>query len=85
MESKERKEVLQVNGLTILIVMALLANFFIVGLVYRAHNYQLFVLEKKANYEHQLLLDKERGIKNEIVALEGASSWDETQYVKLLR
>lgn len=85
MKSNERKEILQVNGLTILIVMALLANFFIVGMIYRYHNYQLFVVEKKASVEYKLLLDKERDLKNEIILLEDVSLWNETQYVKLIR
>lgn len=85
MEPNERKEILQVNGLTILIVMALCANFLIVGLVYRYHNYQLFVVEKKASVEYKLLLDKERDLKNEIITLENVSSWNETQYVKMIR
>lgn len=85
MESKERKEILQVNGLTILIVMALCANFLIVGLVYRYHNYELFVVEKKASVEYKLLLDTERDLKNEIITLENVSSWNETQYVKMIR
>ena len=85
MESKERKEILQVNGLTILIVMALCANFLIVGMVYRFHNYQLFLVEKKANVESKLLLEKERGLKNEIIAIEGVPVWDDTQYMKLMR
>ncbi len=85
MGSRERKEILQVNGLTILIVMALIANFLIVGFVYKYHNYQLFVAEKKASIEYRLLLNKEHELKSEIVALEGVSSWNETQYIKLMR
>ena len=85
MESKERKEVIQVNGLTILVVMALLADLFIVGLVYRYHNYQLFLVEKENNAEYEGFLNEERGIKNEIVQEEGASSWNETEYMKSLR
>lgn len=85
MESNERKEVIQVNGLTILVVMALLANFLIVGMVYRFHNYEVFLEEKKTNIEYRMLLDKERELKNEIILLEGVSSWSETEYVKSLR
>ena len=85
MTSSERKEVIKVNGLTILIVMALLANFLIVGFVYKYHNYQLFVSEKTSNYNYGKLLEKERDLKNEIIALEGVSSWGETQYMKSIR
>lgn len=85
MESNERKEILQVNGLTILLVIALIANFLIVGFVYKYHGYQLFVAEKTNNENHNRLLDKERELKNEIIALEGVSSWNETQYMKFLR
>lgn len=85
MVSKERKEIIQVNGLTILIVMGLMANFLIVGAVYRFHNYQLFVAEKKATVEYKLLLSKEHELKSEIILLEGVPTWNDTQYVKLKR
>lgn len=85
MESNGRKEVIQVNGLTILLVMALLANFFVVGLVYRWHNYQVFLLEKKHSIEYAELLQKERNMKNEIIQLEGVSAWDDTEYVRSLK
>ncbi|OGZ08452.1 MAG: hypothetical protein A3C93_01555 [Candidatus Lloydbacteria bacterium RIFCSPHIGHO2_02_FULL_54_17] len=82
METNDRKEVIQLNGLTILVVMALVADFLIVGLMYRWHGHQIFADEKKYNGEYTELLEREHGIKNEIVALEGATTWNETAYVK---
>lgn len=78
----ERKEIIQVNGLTILTVMALIANFLIVGFMYRWHSYELFKQEKIHNVEYTRLLGAEHDVKNEVVALEGASSWNETAYVR---
>lgn len=85
MASNERKEIIQINGLTILIVMALCANFLIVSMVYRYHNYELVIKEKEQNKNYKALLDSERVIKNEIITLEGVPSWNDTAYVKSLR
>lgn len=77
----ERKEVIQLNGLTILVGMAVIANCLIAGFLYRYHTYEVFVENKKRNKEILLLDTRERRIKDEIIALEGAPSWNETAYM----
>ncbi len=84
METNERKEIVQLNGLTILVVMALIADFLIVGFMYRWHGHRLFAAEKIYHAEYSKLLDKEHDIKTEVVALEGAASWNETAYVRAI-
>lgn len=82
MKQHERKEIIQLNGLTILVVMALIANFLIVGFLYRYHEHQLFAEGKRHNAAMLDLQDhKEHALKNEIVALEGAPNWNATKYV----
>ncbi|MEK7118060.1 MAG: hypothetical protein AAB869_00430 [Patescibacteria group bacterium] len=83
MEINRRKEVIQFSGLTILAVMALVANFLIVGFVYRWHNWKLFTLEKTHNIVYDELIQKEHEIKDEVVRLEGVSTWNDTAYVRL--
>lgn len=78
----DRKEIIQLNGLTILVVMALVANFLIVGFVYRFHQWKLFTLEKAHQVHYTVLLRQEHDIKDEVVRLEGASVWNETAYAK---
>ena len=79
-----RKEVLQLNGLTILVVIALLANSLIVGFFYRWHSYQLFVQEKIHGVEYSALLKKQHDLHLEILMLEGVKTWNETGYMKNL-
>jgi len=78
----ERKEIIQLNGTTILIILAILANVFIVGIAYRYHEYRMFTVTRKMQQEYSQLLSRERAIKNEIVKLEGAANWKETMYGK---
>ncbi len=82
----ERNEVIKLNGLTILVVMVLIANFLVIGFFYRFHHYQLFVEEKKHNIEMTELEGRQKhDLKNEIVSLEGVKSWSETQYARSSR
>ncbi len=82
MKEQERKEIIQLNGLTIVVVMALIANFLVVGFLYRYHGHQHFLEEKRHNKAMVQLQDREEhGIKNEIIALEGAPNWNATKYV----
>jgi hypothetical protein len=82
MTQHERKEIIQLNGLTILVVMALVANFLVVGFLYRYHGHQRFLEEKRHNKTMVQLQDREEhGIKLEIIALEGAPNWNATQYM----
>lgn len=78
----ERKEIIQLNGFTILGVMAVIANCLIVGFLYRYHTYEVFVENKKRNQEILLLDTQERQLKDEIVKLEGAPNWNETAYMR---
>lgn len=83
MEKQKRKEVIQLNGLTILVVMVLIANFLIVGFLYRYHGHQRFLEEKRHNQAMLELRDrKEHALKGEIIALEGAPNWNATQYMR---
>ncbi len=82
-ENKGRKEIIHFNGLTILVVMALIANFLIVGFVYRWHQWKLFTLEKTHSAEYTKLLKDERAVKDEVIKLEGVSAWGKTAYVRL--
>lgn len=82
MTTHERKEIIQLNGLTIVVVMALIANFLIVGFLYRYHGHQRFLEEKRHNREMLQLQDREEhGLKLEITKLEGAPNWNATRYM----
>jgi hypothetical protein len=62
--------------------MALVANFLVVGFLYRYHGHQRFLEEKRHNKTMVQLQDREEhGIKLEIIALEGAPNWNATQYM----
>ena len=82
--SNGRKEIFRLNGLTILVGMAVIANLLVVGIAYRWHNYQFFVSEKEHNVEYRNLYRMERAVKDEVVRLEGVASWNETAYVRAL-
>ncbi len=79
-----RKEVLQLNGLTILVVITLIANFLIVGFFYRFHNYNLFVQEKKHGVEYTQHLKTQHDLHQEIANMEGVKTWNETGYMQNL-
>ncbi len=80
----ERKEVLQLNGLTILVVITLIANFLIVGFFYRYHSHKLFVQEKAHGVEYTALLKTQHDLHLEITDMEGVKTWNETGYMKNL-
>ena len=80
----ERKEVLQLNGLTILVVTTLIANFLIVGFFYRLHSYKLFKQEKFHGVEYTQLLKTQHDLHLEIAQMEGVKTWNETGYMKNL-
>ena len=82
MSERERNEVLQLNGLTILLAIALIANCLIVGFVYRYHNHVDYAERKFHNERMKDLYAKERELKAEIIAQEGVKSWSETGFVK---
>ena len=79
--NNERKEIIQLNGLTILVGMAIIANCLIAGFLYRYHTYEVFVENKKRNQEMLIVDTQERKLKDEIIQLEGAPNWNETAYM----
>ncbi len=82
-ETTPRKEILHINGLTILVILALVADSLIVGFIYRWHNWELFTSNKAQQIESTALLAAERDVKNEIVILENVPAWNDTQYFHL--
>ena len=82
-EPNKRKEIIQLNGLTILIVMSIIANVLIVGFVYRFHHCKLFQVEKAHNIVATDLIKKEHDVKDEVTRLEGAPAWNETAYAQM--
>ncbi len=80
----ERHEIIQVNGVTILVVMALFANILVAGTVYRWHNYELFRAEKTQNILMRELYQELRDLQLVVVEYEGAASWNETEYARTL-
>lgn len=78
-----RKEVIHVSGLTILVVLALLADALIAGFIYRWHNWELFDFNRTQQVEYGKLLAAERAVKDEIVKLEAVPTWNDTQYYKV--
>jgi hypothetical protein len=83
--SKERKEIIQLNGLIILVVMALIADFMVVGFFYRWHNYQVFLETKVHSAEMTILLRQQHDLHETIIKLEGVKTWNETNYVRSLK
>jgi hypothetical protein len=79
--NSERKEIIQFSGVTILVVMAAIANLLIAGFLYRFHTYEVFVENKTYNEELRLVDLEERRHKDEIIKLEGVPSWNETTYM----
>lgn len=84
MEPISRKEIVQLNGLTILVGMAIVANLLVVGFMYRWHSHQLFKQNKIHNFAYTALVKIEHDLKNEVVDLEGVSTWNDTAYVRAL-
>lgn len=81
----ERKEIIQLNGITILAVLVVIANFMIVGFIYRYHSHVLFSENKIHNTEYGALLLKQHDLHEEIIKLEHVAAWNDTAYVKALR
>ena len=80
-----RKEIVQLNGVTILVVLVLIADFLIVGFIYRYHMHQLFLQAKIHDIEYTGLLKVQHDLHADIIKLEGVKTWDETEYVRALR
>lgn len=82
MEPKARKEIIQVNGLSILIAMMLIGNLLTVGIIARYHKWQLVEQEKRDNRSFTKVLKEEHDLKLEIQRLEGAKNWVSTMYAR---
>ncbi len=84
MAEQQRKEVIQINGLSILMGMALIANMLIAGFVYRYHGYELFKEEKAHNLRMKDLHATAHVLKDDIIKLEGVKTWNESKYASLI-
>ena len=84
MNDINRKEIIQVSGLSILVVMTLLGDFLIAGFIYKWHQHEVYRSEKKHLETMTDLLGEERKLKNQLVTLEGVAAWDDTSYMKTL-
>ena len=80
MDSKERREIIRLNGTMMVVILALIANSLIVGLIYRWHNWQVFAEEKITEVEYAKVLKQSHNLKQEIIAKEGVSTWASTSF-----
>ena len=78
----ERKEIIQLNGVTVLAVLVVIANFLIIGFYYRYDAHQMYLMTKAHDIEYTGLLHKQHVLHEEIVDLEGAKNWEETNYAR---
>ncbi len=77
----ERKEILQLNGLSILLIMLVIASLLVVAFFERYHSYKIFQSEKAHSTVMTKLKNRlEHDIKLEITQLEGAKNWNSTLY-----
>ncbi len=81
----ERKEVIQLNGMTILAVLVIIANFLMMGFIYRYHAHELFRENRAHDQEYTLLLAEQHDLHIEIAKLEHVVSWSDTAYEKAQR
>jgi hypothetical protein len=80
--TNERKEIVEINGTVILIMMILVGNLFVGALIYRWHHVVVFDAVFAERKEYSDLLANVREVKNEIVLLEGTKTWNDTAYAK---
>lgn len=85
MSEYQRKEIIKIDGLTILMGMALIANMLIVGFFCRYHGYQLYVEEKAHNLRMKELNNEAHQLKEDIIAIEGVKTWNDSVYARLLQ
>ena len=76
-----RNEIIRVNGVIIVVVMALIGNLVVVGFGLWLHNIQLFRLEVLHENQDKELNASIHKAKVEIIALEGVDKWEKTGYV----
>ncbi len=82
---KQREEIIQLSGVTILTVLVIIANFLTVGFIYRYHSKVLYREYKEHDAEYALLLKQEHDLHVEIEQLEHVASWNDTAYEKAQR
>lgn len=80
-----RKEIIQVSGNTIVIMMIVLGDLFVAGIGLWSHHIVLFRENLRHERAYEKALSEQRKIKNEIVALEGVPNWESTTYAKRVR
>lgn len=78
----ERKEIIEVNGITILLVCTVIANLLAVGFMMRWYSYQSFMQSVASQKEYTAHLRSLHDTKNSVVELEGAPNWNATIYAK---
>jgi hypothetical protein len=81
-ESSARKELVYISGHHFLIGSIILMNVLVGVLVWRYHNILVFRVSKAHNENFAQITRVEREIKNEVVKLEGAATWNVTTYAK---
>ena len=84
MDSKDRREIIQVDGVSILLIIALVANLLVVGFIYRWHGWQSFDDAKRHNVLYTQLLWESHQLKQEIITMEGVRTWTETEFYAIL-
>ena len=77
-----RKEILQLNGVTILAVLVVIANFLVVGFIYRYHSHELYRENKAHDIEYTALLGEQHKLHIDIAKLEHVTTWNDTAYAK---
>ncbi len=82
--AKERKELIVLDGLTILFIVMLVTNGVVLALLYRFHNTQVFRENVKNQKVYSDLLATVRELKNSIVESEGVEAWEKSSYSKIL-
>jgi len=79
---KDRKELIVLDGLTILFITMMIVNGVSFALLYRWHNTKVFQENLNNRTVYGDLLSESRRLKNIIVKNEGAESWDKSTYGK---
>jgi len=82
--TKERKELIVLDGITILFIVVIIINGVVLALFYRWHNSQVFKENLRNRAVYGELLAESRRMKNLLVDREGAESWEKSTYGKVL-
>lgn len=81
MSTSERKEILVIDGLTILIFCTFIMNVVAGALVWRWYEMEAFAQRKTDQDARAVILNDIRKIKIDIVEREGVANWNMTRYV----